>query len=235
MRTDMQNLGFYIIKSWVFKFLLAYEENSEREISSVGNELVPFMAKNQFKSQLAKYAPIPNKGSIEEKIAAVMNPTQTQLVKDFVKVQIHILPKSSPDHFYFNKIDDIAYFVHANQEALRILKSHPSDCEQHKENSIFQKNLLAAQHAMVIKIHEHATEESKGENEQIVTRYAPGDINDSLITFSDPCTEKDFEEFKKKKIVGSSVSQKLVLKDMSVLIQNSAVGRNVTLGKNVKI
>ena len=75
MRTDLQNVGLYIIKSWVFKFLLAYEEESEREISSVGNELVPFLAKNQFKSQLAKYAPShASKGSLEDKIASVMNP-----------------------------------------------------------------------------------------------------------------------------------------------------------------
>ena len=64
------------------------------EFASFGDEFLPFVAKNQFKTQLRKHAPVPKKDSIQEKIASIMDPNQMTLTKDHVKVLIHIVPLS---------------------------------------------------------------------------------------------------------------------------------------------
>ena len=75
MRTDLQNLGIYIMKSWIIKFLIAYEEEQDKiEISSVKDELISFIARNQFKSSLRKHMPLPKKDSMNDKLALIMNP-----------------------------------------------------------------------------------------------------------------------------------------------------------------
>ena len=52
------------------------EQEQKYEFASFGDEFVPFLAKNQFKEKIRKHAPRPNRDSIEDKIATIMNPTQ---------------------------------------------------------------------------------------------------------------------------------------------------------------
>ena len=72
------------------------------------------MAKNQFKTQLRKLAPIPKKDSIEDKIAVIMNPMQMILNKDHVKVLIEIVTKSSAEK-HLPAIDSMAHYRHLKE------------------------------------------------------------------------------------------------------------------------
>lgn len=72
------------------------------------------MAKNQFKSQLRKLAPIPKKDSIEDKIAVIMNPMQMILNKDHVKVLIEVVTKSSAEK-HLPAIDSMAHYRHLKE------------------------------------------------------------------------------------------------------------------------
>jgi len=94
-------MGLFIAKSWLIDVLLRFDNEKEQDFTRFGDEFIPFLAKNQFKSQLRKHVPMPKKDSTAEKLAALMNPTQVKLVKDFFRVQIHILPKNPTDFFYF--------------------------------------------------------------------------------------------------------------------------------------
>ena len=123
-------MKLYIVKNWLIKAIpdlerqLSEESGTEYEFASFGDEFVPFVAKNQFKSHPRKYAPLPKSellvSGIEEKIAMIMNPTQQVISKDSVRVQMQILPKQSKDFFYVPHMDEVAFFMYLNQEALRI-------------------------------------------------------------------------------------------------------------------
>ena len=67
------------------------------EFASFADDFVPFIAKNQFKSQIRKHAPMPKKDSTQAKIAMIMNPMEMTLTKDHVKVLLHIVPKTASD------------------------------------------------------------------------------------------------------------------------------------------
>ena len=43
-----------------------------------------------------------------------MNPSQTVINKDYVRVQMHILPKQVDDFFYIPHIDEVAFYMHVN-------------------------------------------------------------------------------------------------------------------------
>jgi hypothetical protein len=62
-----------------------------------------------------------------------MHPTQASITKDFVKVHIHIIPKTEHSFFFLPKMEDAKFYVYLNQEALRLKKSPPED----KVNSTF--------------------------------------------------------------------------------------------------
>ena len=87
-------MRLYIVKDWLIRLIPALEQEisdqteEEYEFASFGDDFIPFIAKNQFKSQIRKYAPMPKKDPIQEKIAMIMNPSQTVLSKDYVRVQI---------------------------------------------------------------------------------------------------------------------------------------------------
>jgi hypothetical protein len=51
------------------------EQELEFEFASFGEEFVPFLAKNQFKTQIRKHAPKPKANSTAEKIALIMDPS----------------------------------------------------------------------------------------------------------------------------------------------------------------
>ena len=94
VRTDLQTMGIYLMKHWVLRFMQAYEQDSEDriEFSSLGTEFVSFVAKNQFKKGIVKHAPL---GCTDESVHTIMNPQQALVKKDFVRCQVHILPKTS--------------------------------------------------------------------------------------------------------------------------------------------
>ena len=98
------------------------EAEVEFEFASFSEEFVPFLAKNQFKSQIRKHAPRPKANSIGEKIALIMAPSQHMIKKDFVRVNMHILPKNPQNYFALPKIVSLPYFQYVSQEALRMLK-----------------------------------------------------------------------------------------------------------------
>lgn len=83
---------------------------------------MPFLAKNQFKSQIRKHAPRPKANSIGEKIALIMAPSQQLIKKDFVRVNVHILPKNPQNYFVLPKIASLPFYQYVCQEALRMLK-----------------------------------------------------------------------------------------------------------------
>ena len=115
-------MGLYVVNDWLLKAMQAIEQEVKFEFASFGEEFVPFMAKNQFKSQICKHAPRPKAHSIEAKIAQIMNPSQFQIKKDFVKVHLHMLPKSPPSYFFFPRISSIPFYQFISSEALRMLK-----------------------------------------------------------------------------------------------------------------
>ena len=67
------------------------------------------MAKNQFKSQLRKLAPLPKADSMQEKMAMIMNPMQMTLTKDHVRVLIEIIPMATAEK-YLPVIDSKAHY-----------------------------------------------------------------------------------------------------------------------------
>lgn len=117
-------MGLYIVKDWLIKLMPKLEpfqyteDDQEYEFASVGEDLLPFLAKNQFKPQIRKHAPLPKKGlikgEIEDKVAMIMNPSQTVINKDYVRVQLHILPKQANDFFYIPHLEEVAFYMHAN-------------------------------------------------------------------------------------------------------------------------
>ena len=60
-------MRLYIIKNWLLKVIpdlekqMSESSGTEYEFASLGDEFLPFVAKNQFKSHLRKYAPLPKK------------------------------------------------------------------------------------------------------------------------------------------------------------------------------
>jgi len=55
LRTDVADSGLYIMKHWVASMISALESDSNILNESIENELIPFLAKNQYKSKLRKY------------------------------------------------------------------------------------------------------------------------------------------------------------------------------------
>ena len=99
VRTDLQTMGLFVMKHWLLKFILDFEaENKGVEFTHFGTEFVNFLIKNQFKKAISKFAPESKDMAVGDNssIAAIMNPMQTLFKKDFVKIQMHILPRE-PD------------------------------------------------------------------------------------------------------------------------------------------
>ena len=111
VRTDLQSEGLFFVKTWLLKLIPQFEayltkapeggddasEDSyvdKYEFASFADDFVPFIAKNQFKQQIRKHAPLPKKDSIQERIALIMNPMEMFMTKDHVKVLIQIVPKT---------------------------------------------------------------------------------------------------------------------------------------------
>lgn len=81
------------------------------EFANFADDFVPFIAKNQFKTQIRKHAPLPKKDTVQEKIALIMNPMEMILTKDHVKVLIQIIPKSQTDTFVlFPPMDTMEHY-----------------------------------------------------------------------------------------------------------------------------
>lgn len=74
IRSDLQSLGLYLVCDWLLKAMVTIENEQDIEFASFAEDFVPFLAKNQFKNQIRKMAPLPKKDSIEERIAIIMNP-----------------------------------------------------------------------------------------------------------------------------------------------------------------
>ena len=81
------------MKNWLLQFMVAYEQEADFQFSSFGTEFLSFIAKNQFKKGIVKYAPSETEEN-EQKIAIIMNPL-LMVKNDCVRCQINILPKSS--------------------------------------------------------------------------------------------------------------------------------------------
>jgi hypothetical protein len=95
------------MKFWLLKFLLDLEEkNSSVEISTFFEEFIPYVAKHQFKAALRAYDPRSKQSDYDMKLARIMNPTQTQVIKDYIHVNVHIIPKKPQFNCYFSKLTD---------------------------------------------------------------------------------------------------------------------------------
>ena len=54
----------------------------------------------------------------------ILNPTNTLINKDNIRVQLQILPKQTQDYFTLPDIDGVASYMHFNREALKIQKGN---------------------------------------------------------------------------------------------------------------
>lgn len=91
------------MKFWLLKFLLDLEEKdtSVAEMSRFFEEFVPYVAKHQFKSSVRAHDPQSKKSDYDMKLARIMNPNQTEVRKDFIHVNVHIVPKNPQYICYF--------------------------------------------------------------------------------------------------------------------------------------
>lgn len=97
VRTDLQTMGVYLMKHWLLKFMCEYEQGENAiEFTNFGSEFVSFIAKNQYKQAISKHSP-ESKVLAEDdnlsQIAHILSPQMMSVKKDFVKCQMHILPK----------------------------------------------------------------------------------------------------------------------------------------------
>lgn len=84
IRTDLADSGVYIFKYWILKLLEELDkEEHDMSISSIHDELIPFLARNQFKKKLSKFIVKPkhepklghSSTSYLAKISSIMNPS----------------------------------------------------------------------------------------------------------------------------------------------------------------
>jgi hypothetical protein len=69
VRTDLQNVGLYLIKHWLLRFMCEYEQGEKAiEFSNLGQEFVAFIAKNQFKQALIKHSPEAKQIALNESV-----------------------------------------------------------------------------------------------------------------------------------------------------------------------
>jgi hypothetical protein len=129
IRTDLADSGIYICKYWILKLLEDLDKDHEIEYTSIEDELIPFLALNQFKKKLAKYIVKPkhepklglSTSSYHAKINMIMNPKQL-VNKDLVKLAAFI--DAEKDN-YFQKFHNLKYYMAANQDAQRLLYKCP--------------------------------------------------------------------------------------------------------------
>ena len=55
IRTDVCDTGVYLCKYWIIKLLEDLEKDHDIEHTSINDDLIPFLAVNQFKKKLSKY------------------------------------------------------------------------------------------------------------------------------------------------------------------------------------
>ena len=105
IRTDLADAGLYICKYWIIKLLEDLEKDHEIEHTSIEDELIPFLALNQYKKKLAKYVVKPkhepklglSSSSYQAKINMIMNP-KAAVSKDLVKLAAFI--DSDKDNYF---------------------------------------------------------------------------------------------------------------------------------------
>ena len=122
IRTDIQAEGLYFVKNWLLRLIPFFEaelstssNSGAFEFASFSDDFLPFIAKNQFKSQIRKHAPLPKSGSIQEKVALIMNPMEMVLTKDHVKVLVQILPKAQQDFLFLPSIMSTQHYKHIDE------------------------------------------------------------------------------------------------------------------------
>lgn len=115
IRTDIQAEGLCFVKTWLLELIPQFEAELSAmgetesmgepfEFASLTDDFLPFIAKNQFKKQVRKHAPMPKRDSVEEKIALIMDPMKMVLTKDHIKVLIQILPKTQQEYMFLPQI-----------------------------------------------------------------------------------------------------------------------------------
>ncbi len=121
IRTDLADAGLYICKYWIVKLLEDLEKDHEIEHSSLEDELITFLALNQYKKKLAKYVVKPkhepklglSSSSYQAKINMIMNP-KAIVNKDVVKLAAFI---DNDKENYFQKFHNLKYYMASNQDA----------------------------------------------------------------------------------------------------------------------
>ena len=115
IRTDLADLGLVVMKHYLLNILIDLEDGKlTKQSLNHGNffrEFVPYLAKHQFKKVLNKYDPRANENEFDHMISRIMQPTQTVLKKDFIKVHVHIVPKDLRKQplFFCRLVDDDTY------------------------------------------------------------------------------------------------------------------------------
>lgn len=96
LRSDLADAGVYIFKYWILKMIEDLERDFDIDNSSI-DDLITFLARNQFKKKLAKYIIKPKNevklgvcsSSYLAKINSVLNPGAS-VTKDVVKIAAYI-------------------------------------------------------------------------------------------------------------------------------------------------
>ncbi|CDW72423.1 translation initiation factor eif-2b subunit gamma-like [Stylonychia lemnae] len=97
IRTDVSSVGVYLFKYWILKLVCDIEEDHDISILSIEDDLLPFLAKHQFKQKLHKYIQKSVHESrfdigdedIQEKFDLIMNPSK-KVSKDLIKIGVYI-------------------------------------------------------------------------------------------------------------------------------------------------
>jgi hypothetical protein len=119
IRTDLADIGLVVMKHYLLQILVDLDDDklTKQSINHYDffREFVPYVAKHQFKKALNKYDPRSNEDQFDHMVHRIMQPTQTVLKKDFIKVHVHIVPqdqsKMKKKHplFFCRLVDDDTY------------------------------------------------------------------------------------------------------------------------------
>lgn len=218
IRTDLADSGIYICKYWILKLLEDLDKDHEIEYTSIEDELIPFLALNQFKKKLAKYIVKPkhepklglSTSSYHAKINMIMNPKQL-VNKDVVKLAAFI--DAEKDN-YFQKFHNLKYYMAANQDAQRLLYKCP----------IFTPNIFAPTADLLIQ-HRSIIEENKKNKVPYYEGLPPVIKQVSL----DSSVLKDIEIGEKANVSKSSIGRGVKIGAKSKIV-NSVILNHVTIG-----
>jgi hypothetical protein len=124
IRTDLADCGVYVFSFNLYKLMLFIQQEINYQWLLIGEDFIPFLARNQFKALLNKHFNEVQKEKVNKKtpqqikdcsakIEMLMNPDK-EIMKDHIKVMGHIDKQDSP--YVYMRIKSIKGYKRANLE-----------------------------------------------------------------------------------------------------------------------